>query len=101
LPNLRFSVVKIPRLPILSFLFYTSQNSGLTKAAKRNFSVGVFIDATPAMGGNGGPRPGMGMGMRGMGMGMRGMGGGRRYGGGGGQGQKEDANWYTFRLASK
>jgi hypothetical protein len=42
------------------------------------------------------------MGMRGMGMGMRGMGGGgRRYGGGSTQGQKEDANWYVFRLASK
>ena len=73
-----------------------------SKTAKKNFSVGVFIDATPGMGGGGGgPRPGMGM--RGMGMGMRGMGGGggRRYGGGGGQGQKEDANWYTFRLVSK
>lgn len=74
---------------------------GITKAEKRNLSVGVFIDATPAMGGGGGPRPGMGMGMRGMGMGMRGTGGGRRYGGGGGQGQKEDANWYTFRLATE
>ena len=73
---------------------------GISKAAKKNFSVGVFIDATPATGGGGGgSRPGMGMGMRGMG--MRGMGGGRRYGGGGGQGQKEDSNWYIFRLASK
>ncbi|HEY4336319.1 MAG TPA: hypothetical protein VGM89_10485 [Puia sp.] len=72
-----------------------------SKAAKKNLSVGVFIDATPGMsGGSGGARPGMGM--RGMGMGMRGMGGGgRRYGGGQSQGQKEDANWYVFRLASK
>jgi hypothetical protein len=71
------------------------------RAAKKNLSVGVFIDATPGMGGGGGgPRPGMGM--RGMGMGMRGMGGGgRRYGGDQTQGQKEDANWYVFRLASK
>jgi hypothetical protein len=75
------------------------------KAAKKNFSVGVFIDATPGMGGGGGPRPGMGMhgmgmGMHGMGMGMHGMGpgGSHRYGNGSSQGQKEDANWYVFRL---
>jgi hypothetical protein len=77
-----------------------------SKAAKKNFSVGVFLDATPAMGGGGGgARPGMGMrgmGMRGVG-GIGGMGGGRRYGGGGGGGQeqKEDANWYVFRMAIK
>jgi hypothetical protein len=35
--------------------------------------------------------------MRGMGGG--GMGGGRRYGGGQ-QAQKEDANWYEFRLTT-
>ena len=74
------------------------------RAAKKNFSVGVVIDATPGMGGGGGGggmRPG-GFGMRGMGMGgMRGgMGGGRRYGGGQ-SAQKEDANWYEFRLATK
>lgn len=75
----------------------------LGKNAKKNCSVGVVIDATPGSGGGGGgPRPG-GMGMRGMG--MRGMGGGggggRRYGGGGQPAQKEDDNWYAFRLADR
>ena len=74
------------------------------KASKKNFSVGVVMDAVAgASGGGGGGRPGgfggmRGMGMRGMGGG--GMGGGRRYGGGQ-QAQKEDANWYAFRLATK
>lgn len=78
------------------------------KAAKKNFSVGIVLNSTPGMGG-GGRRPGGGGGMRGMGGGMGGMrvplgGGGRRYGGGGGggsQGQKEEADWYVFRLALK
>jgi hypothetical protein len=68
----------------------------MSGAPKKNFSVGVFMDATPGSGGGGRSAfPGMrGMGMRGMG------GGGGRYGGGGGTaGQKEDANWYEFRLA--
>ena len=61
----------------------------------------LFIDATPGMGGrSSGPRPG-GMGMRGIGMRGMGMGGGRRYGGGSSQGQKEDANWYVFRLKTE
>lgn len=72
-------------------------------APKKNVSVGIVIDATPGSGGGGGPRPGFG-GMRGMGMGMGmrggGMGGGRRYGGGQ-PAQKEDDNWYTFRLATR
>ena len=75
------------------------------KAAKKNFSVGVVLDAVEGTGGGGGGgRPGgMGMGMRGMGMGgMRGGGmggGGHRYGGQ--PAQKEDATWYQFRLATK
>lgn len=74
------------------------------KTARKNFSVGVVLDAvTGSGGGGGGARPG-GFGMRGMGMGgMRGGGmggGGRRYGGGQ-PAQKEDANWYKFQLASK
>jgi hypothetical protein len=72
----------------------------VSRVAKKNFSVGVFIDATPGTSGGaggGGPRPGMGM--RGMGMRGMGMGGGRRYGGS--PGQKEDANWYVFQLASR
>jgi hypothetical protein len=75
------------------------------KAAKKNFSVGVVMDAVAGSGGGGsGGRPGgfggmRGMGMRGMGGGGMG-GGGRRYGGGQ-QAQKEDANWYAFRLATK
>lgn len=72
------------------------------EAAKKSVSVGIIIDATPGSGGSGGgPRPGYG-GMRGMGMGMHGggMGGGHRYGGGQ-PAQKEDENWYTFRLATK
>ncbi len=82
------------------------------RASKKNFSVGIVLNAVSGTGGGGGaygssPSPG-GMGgmggMRGMGgmSGMRGgMGGGRRYNGGGGgsQGQKEDADWYAFRLA--
>ena len=78
---------------------------GITKAAKKNFSVGVVLDAVAGRGGGGGgARPG-GFGMRGMGMGMGGMrgggmGGGRRYGGGQ-QAQSADATWYTFRLATK
>jgi hypothetical protein len=68
-------------------------------AQKKNFSVGVFIDETPATGGGGGGRPGGFGGMRGMGMRGGGMGGGRS--GGGSPGQKEDANWYQFRLALK
>jgi hypothetical protein len=73
------------------------------KASKKNFGVGVVLDAVAGSGGGGGGgRPGgfggmRGMGMRGMGGG--GMGGGRRYGGGQ-QAQKEDANWYEFRLAT-
>lgn len=76
-----------------------------SKAAKKNFSVGIVLDAVAgAGGGGGGMRPG-GFGMRGMGMGgMRGGGmgggGGRRYGGGQ-TAQKEDATWYQFRLATK
>jgi hypothetical protein len=75
--------------------------------AKKNVSVGIVIDATPGSGSGGGPRPGGFGGMRGMGMGMGmgmrggGMGGrGRRYGSGQ-PAQKEDDNWYTFRLAAK
>lgn len=74
------------------------------KASKKNFSVGVVMDAVAGSGGGGG-RPGggfggmRGMGMRGMGGGGMG-GGGRRYGGGQ-QAQKEDANWYPFRLVTK
>lgn len=79
------------------------------QAKKKNFSVGIALNSTPGMGGGGGggSRPGFGGGgMRGMGMGgMRGGMGGRRYGGGGGGGgsqtQKEDDNWYPFRLAIK
>jgi hypothetical protein len=74
------------------------------KASKKNFSVGVVLDAVAgASGGGGGGRPGGSGGMRGMGMrgmGGGGMGGGRRYGGGQ-QAQKEDANWYEFRLVTK
>ncbi len=78
------------------------------KADKKAISVGIVLNSTPGMGGGGGGRPGGG-GMRGMGGGMGGMrvplgGGGRRYGGGGGggsQGQKEEADWYIFRLALK
>jgi hypothetical protein len=78
------------------------------KAAKRNFSVGVVLDAVSGSGGGGGGgRPGGFGGMRGMG--MRGMGGGGMGGGGGGgrrygggqQAQKEDDNWYPFRLVTK
>jgi hypothetical protein len=78
------------------------------KAGKKNFSVGIVLNATPAMGGGGGGGRPNGGGMRGMGGGMGGMrvglGGGRRYGGGGSgssQGQKEESDWYVFRLASK
>jgi len=75
------------------------------KAAKKNFSVGIVLNSTPGMRAGGG-RPG---GMHNMSGGMGGMrvglgGGGHRYGGGGGggsQGQKEDADWYVFRLALK
>ena len=76
------------------------------KAAKKNFSVGVVMDAVAGSGSGGGGRPGggfggmRGMGMRGMGGGGMGGGGGRRNGGGQ-QAQKEDANWYEFRLATK
>jgi hypothetical protein len=75
------------------------------KAAKKNFSVGVVLDAVAGSGGGGAGRPGgfggmRGMGMRGMGGGGMGGGGGRRYGGGQ-PAQKEDANWYPFRLATK
>ena len=70
------------------------------KASKKNFSVGVVMDAVAGTGGGGGGRPGGGFGgMRGMGGGGMG-GGGRRYGGGQ-QAQKEDANWYPFRLVTK
>jgi hypothetical protein len=77
-----------------------------TKAAKKNFSVGVVLDAVAGSGGGGGGgRPGgfggmRGMGMRGMGGGGMGGGGGRRSGGGQ-QAQKEDDNWYPFRLVTK
>lgn len=77
------------------------------QASKKNFSVGIVLNAIPGTGGGGGAygsHPGGMGGMRGMGgmSGMRGgMGGGRQYGGGGSQGQKEDADWYTFRLALK
>ena len=76
------------------------------KAAKKNFSVGIVLDAVAGTGGGGGGggRPGS-FGMRGMGMGMGGMRGGGMGGGhrnGGGQpAQKEDATWYQFRLATK
>jgi hypothetical protein len=72
------------------------------KASKKNFSVGVVLDAVAGSGGGGGGggRPGGFGGMRGMGMRGMGGGGGRRYGGGQ-QAQKEDANWYEFRLATK
>jgi hypothetical protein len=79
------------------------------KAGKKDFSVGLVLNSTPGMGGGGGGRPNGG-GMRGMGGGMGGMrvglgGGGHRYGGGGGgggsQGQKEETDWYVFRLALK
>ena len=74
------------------------------KAAKKNFSVGIVLDAVAGTGGGGGGgRPG-GFGMRGMGMGgMRGggMGGGGHRNGGGQPAQKEDATWYQFRLATK
>jgi len=74
----------------------------MAKAAKNQLSINLALNSTPAAGGGyRGGRPGMGgIGIRGMG-GMRGMGGGRRYGGGGGggtPGQKEEDNWYTFRL---
>jgi hypothetical protein len=75
------------------------------RANKKSFSVGIVLNGTPgtpAGGGGLGPRTSPG-GMRGMG-GMRsGMGSGRGYGGGGpvSRGQKEDADWYTFRLAVK
>ena len=78
------------------------------KAGKKDFSVGIILNSTPGMGGGGG-RPNGG-GMRGMGGGMGGMrvglgGGGHRYGGGSGgggsQGQKEETDWYVFRLALK
>jgi hypothetical protein len=74
------------------------------KAAKKNLSVGIILDAVAGTGGGGGGgRPG-GFGMRGMGMGgMRGggMGGGGHRNGGGQPAQKEDASWYQFRLATK
>jgi hypothetical protein len=76
------------------------------KAAKKNFSVGVVLDAVAGTGGNGGGGGmhggGGGFGMRGMGMGgMRGGGMGGQRQGGGQQGKKEDASWYAFRLATK
>lgn len=80
------------------------------RASKKDFSVGIVLNAIPGTGGSGGgsigPRP-SGGGMRGTGGGgMRGggsMGGGRGYGSGGAgsPGQREDADWYTFRLAVK
>lgn len=78
------------------------------RASKKDFSVGIVLNAIPGTGAGGGsigPRP-SGGGMRGTGGGgMRsggGTGGGRGYGGGAGSsGQREDADWYTFRLAVK
>ena len=80
------------------------------KAAGKNFSVGVVLNAVPAQGGgNGGGRGGYGGGgMRGMGGGMMGGMGGMRGGGGRGgygssgrsAGAKEEDNWYAFRLAA-
>jgi hypothetical protein len=80
------------------------------KAGKKNFSVGIVLNAVPGMsGGGGGGHPNGGGGMRGMGGGMGGMrvglGGGRRRGtsggGGGSQGHKEESDWYVFRLPLK
>jgi len=70
------------------------------KAAKKQFSMNVALNSTPGGGRYGGGRPSRGLEFRGIGGGMRGMGGGRRYGSGGGgnPGQKEEDNWYTFRL---
>jgi hypothetical protein len=74
------------------------------RAAQKNFSVGIVLNAVPAQGGRGGGggRPGFG-GMRGGMMGgMRGgmMGGGGRGGSGRGEATKEEADWYQFRLAA-
>jgi hypothetical protein len=89
-----------------------------THRAKKNFSVGIVLNAAQGEGRAGysedGAQPSRGGGMRGGGMGgMRGGMGGRMGGGGGmsrarqggagggGQGIKEDASWYSFRLAVK
>jgi hypothetical protein len=82
--------------------------AGLTpKAAAKNFSVAIVLNAPASQGGGAGNRPSYG-GMRGGGMG--GMRGGGMMGGGGGRGgygssnrgatAKEEANWYTFRLVA-
>jgi hypothetical protein len=68
-----------------------------TKAAKKQFSVNVALNAAPAMGGV--RRPSRGLELRGIGGGMR---GGRNHGGaGGGPVLKEEDSWYTFRLPMK
>ncbi|MBS1606436.1 MAG: hypothetical protein JST42_27510 [Bacteroidetes bacterium] len=75
----------------------------MAKAARNKLSMDLALNAMPAAGGGhyGGGRPSpRGLEFRGIGGGMRRMGGGRRYGGGAGgnAGQKEEDNWYTFRL---
>ena len=69
----------------------------MARAAKNKLSIDLALNAIPATGGGhyGSGRPARGIEFRGMG-GMRGLGGGRRYGGT--SAQKEEDNWYTFRL---
>ncbi|MES1160210.1 MAG: hypothetical protein ABUM51_05615, partial [Bacteroidota bacterium] len=77
------------------------------RAKKKNFSVGIVLNAVPLPSGgrNGGPRPSFGGGGGGMHMsmgGMRGGGGRRNYNtSGNGPASKEEADWYTFRLVTK
>jgi len=74
----------------------------MARAAKNKLSMDLALNAAPGTGGGrySSGRPARGLEFRGIGGGMRGMGGGRRYGAGGGgnSGQKEEDNWYTFRL---
>jgi hypothetical protein len=77
------------------------------RSKKKNFSVGIVLNTIPGQEGrsNGGPRRSFGGGGGGMHMSMgggRGMGGGHRnYGSSNNQGQKEETNWYAFRLVNK
>ena len=77
------------------------------RTKKRNFSVGIILNAVQAWGGNrnGGNRPSFGGGGGGMHMSMgggRGGGGGRRnYNGSNNTVSKEETSWYKFRLVEK
>lgn len=72
------------------------------RSARKNFSVGIVLNPVLSPGGhNRGARPSFGGGGGGMHMSMGGMRGGRRnYGDSGNSpASKEEADWYTFRLA--